>query len=63
MNIAGKYALITGTSSGIGWYISEALAQLGYSLIAVSNQPDQLDDLQKKLCQTYPVNRAPGSIM
>jgi short-subunit dehydrogenase len=48
-----KYALITGASSGIGWHFSEALAKKGYSIVAVSNQPAQLDDLKKRLEQGY----------
>jgi short-subunit dehydrogenase len=50
-----KYVLVTGASSGIGWHISEALAQKGYAIIAVSNQHQQLDELKKKLEQAYPV--------
>jgi short-subunit dehydrogenase len=48
-----KYALITGASSGIGLHIAEALARKGYSLVAASNQPAQLDDLKKRLEETY----------
>jgi short-subunit dehydrogenase len=44
-----KYALVTGASSGIGWHIAELLAKKGYSIVAVSNQPDRLADLKKKL--------------
>jgi uncharacterized protein len=44
-----KYALVTGASSGIGRQISKELAQRGYSIIAVSNQPEQLDILKKEL--------------
>lgn len=44
-----SYALVTGASSGLGWHLSEKLAQRGYSLIAVSNQPAKLEELKKKL--------------
>ena len=37
-------------------HISEALAKKGYSLVAASNQPAQLDDLKKKLEETYSVS-------
>jgi short-subunit dehydrogenase len=62
MNKAIKYALVTGASSGIGWHISEALARLGYSIIAVSNQPTLLDELKKQLEQRYPVEIEPINI-
>jgi len=48
-----NYALVTGASSGIGWHISELLAEKGYPVIAVSNRPLQLDDLKKNLEQKY----------
>jgi uncharacterized protein len=48
-----KYAVVTGASSGIGWYISEELAQRGYSIVAVSNQPLQLQDLKFFLEKDY----------
>jgi hypothetical protein len=44
-----KYALVTGASSGIGLKISEKLALKGFSIIAVSNQPEELDNLRTKL--------------
>jgi hypothetical protein len=55
MEALGKYALVTGASSGIGWHISEGLAERGYSIIAVSNQPVQLQDLKTNLEQTYKI--------
>lgn len=48
-----KYALVTGASSGIGWYIADELAGKGYNIIAISNQPDQLDNLRSKLTKDY----------
>ena len=56
MEASEKYALVTGASSGIGWHISEELAKRGYSIIAVSNQPTQLLDLQVKLEKLYPIH-------
>lgn len=44
-----KYAVVTGASSGIGWHISEELAIKGYSIIAVSNQAQQLIKLKSAL--------------
>ena len=51
-----KYALVTGASSGIGWHITELLAKKGYSIIAVSNQPLQLDNLKKNLVPAYGIS-------
>jgi len=56
MNNPGKYALVTGASSGIGWHISKELAQRGYSIIAVSNQPEQLDVLKQALENAFPIS-------
>lgn len=43
------YALVTGASSGIGWHISKELAALGYAILAVSNQADQLELLRTEI--------------
>ena len=51
-----NYALVTGASSGLGWYISYTLVRRGYNLIAVSNQPSELEELKKKLEETFPVS-------
>jgi len=49
MNKSEIYALVTGASSGIGWHISRELAKRGYSVVAVSNQPEQLKKLKSEL--------------
>ena len=51
-----KYALITGASSGIGLHFAEALSKMGYSVVAVSNQPAQLGDLKKRLEEKYRIS-------
>ena len=56
MNLQLKYALITGASSGIGRHISKELAQRGYPIIAVSNQPQQLVNLKKEMESTFPMS-------
>jgi len=56
MNTSRKYALVTGASSGIGWHITEELAKKGYNIIAVSNQPDRLEDLKNKLEHDFRIN-------
>ena len=50
-----KYAVVTGASSGIGWHISEELAKKGYSLVAVSNQPELLTKLKLELEQNHKI--------
>lgn len=57
-----NYALVTGASSGIGWCLSEALAKRGYSIIAVSNQAVQLNDLKVRMEQTFGVTVIPLNI-
>ena len=54
-----KYALVTGASSGIGWHISKELAQRGYSIVAASNQPEQLEALKQELEHTYSISVVP----
>jgi short-subunit dehydrogenase len=49
------YALVTGASSGLGWYLSGLLVQKGYQLIAVSNQPAELAELKKHLELAYAI--------
>jgi short-subunit dehydrogenase len=55
MDPAGKYALVTGASSGIGWQISVQLARRGCHIIAVSNQPSRLLDLKSELESAFQV--------
>ncbi|MCP4443585.1 MAG: SDR family NAD(P)-dependent oxidoreductase [Aureispira sp.] len=50
-----KYAVVTGASSGIGWHISKELAMKGYSIVAVSNQAEQLKELKNKLETEYSI--------
>lgn len=49
------YAVVTGASSGIGWYISKELAERGYSIVAISNQVNQLQDLKIELERDFQV--------
>lgn len=54
-HLSKNYALVTGASSGLGWYLSEELARLGLNLIAVSNQPAELEELKDYLELTYSI--------
>jgi len=52
-SIDKSYALVTGASSGLGLYLSAELVGKGYNLIAVSNQPEKLEELKKNLEESY----------
>ena len=47
--VKGKWALITGASSGIGKHISVELARSGCNLVLVSRSEDKLIQLKKSL--------------
>ena len=49
----GNYALVTGASSGLGRHIAEFLVLKGYYLVAVSNEPDGLEELKQDLEGNY----------
>ncbi|HZG26417.1 MAG TPA: SDR family oxidoreductase [Chitinophagaceae bacterium] len=47
----GKYALITGATSGIGYELAKLFAQDGYNLVIVSRGQDGLDKVAEELQQ------------
>ena len=51
----GKWALVTGASSGIGWAIAEELAAGGTHLVLTARRKQRLAKLRRELRSTYGV--------
>ncbi|KAL2787051.1 NAD(P)-binding protein [Aspergillus keveii] len=58
MSLAGKTALLTGASMGIGEAIATSLAEQGCNLILISRSEDKLTTLAKKLSSQTPSIKA-----
>ena len=50
-----RYALITGTSSGIGYELAKLFAQDGYNIIAVARTEEDLQKVSNEFKQQYGV--------
>jgi gluconate 5-dehydrogenase len=48
-DLAGKVALVTGTSRGLGQYFARALARAGADIILTSRNPSTLDPFKKEI--------------
>ena len=48
-NLAGKVAIVTGTSRGLGQYLARALARAGADLVITSRNPDSLNPFQAEI--------------
>jgi hypothetical protein len=53
IEIEGKYALVTGASSGIGWDMSKILAGKGCNLIIVARREEKLKELRKEILEEH----------
>lgn len=51
----GKWALVTGASSGIGWALAERLASNGTNLILTARRADRLAKLSKDVTSRYKI--------
>jgi short-subunit dehydrogenase len=57
----GRYALVTGGTSGIGYELAKLLAKDGYNLILVARDEDELNEVSTQLTQNYQVDVVPVS--
>ena len=48
-NLAGKVAIVTGTSRGLGQYFGRALAKAGADLVITSRDPATLNSFQQEV--------------
>ena len=56
---AGKTALVTGASSGIGRAMAELLAAKGYRVIVLARRRERLDALSRSLHEQWGVDVVP----
>lgn len=51
---AGKYTVITGASSGIGYEAAKAFAERGKNLVIIARRKDNLERLKREILEKYP---------
>ena len=49
MNLKGKWSLITGASSGLGWEYALQLAKLGSNTVLIARRGDRLKSLKNEI--------------
>jgi len=54
--VAGQIAVVTGATSGIGWFLAEQLAAAGHDLLIVARTEDDLRDRAADLRSRHPVS-------
>lgn len=58
-DLKGKAIVVTGASSGIGWYTAEELCRVGAKVVAIGRNKEQLAQLQTKTgCQVISADLA-----
>lgn len=58
-DLAGKVAVVTGASSGLGVQMATAFARQGADLVILARRVERLEELAKKLREEYNVNVLP----
>src|SRR5216683_5963398 len=53
---AGKWALVTGASAGIGVALAKELASGGTNLVLTARRKDRLEELVRRLTATYKID-------
>ena len=51
---AGKWAVVTGATDGIGYAMSEEFARKGLNVLLISRNPDRLKEKKEELSAKYP---------
>lgn len=61
-NLAGKWALVTGASSGFGVDFAHQLAAMGLNLVLVARREERLGDVAHQIAQAHGVQTVPVAL-